>query len=164
MARPAEFPRPAELREPLDYARALVCELFPRNGIGIDWMVDPRSLRVSIGDGNWISFECDFYEAIRTSAETLAPGFHEPVRSRVLKMGKWLERKVWFRTEGRPSLHYFIETKDGVLRVRGHVDAAAPRQHPLRHFVQDYLPAHGVGTHPTAEQLWKELKDSNERA
>jgi hypothetical protein len=156
-ARPPEFPRPAELREPLDFARAVVIAIFPRNGIGLERMVDPQSLRVIIGGGNWISFECDFWPAIRGSAEALAPGFKEPIRSRILKLGTSLERKVWFRTAGKPSLHYFIEVKDGALRIRGHVDAAAPRQHPLRHLFQDYLPAHGVGSHPTAQQLWNEI-------
>lgn len=154
MARPPEFERPAQLREPIDYARSLVCELFARNGMGLEWMVDPQSLRVIIGDGNWISWECDFLERLRKSAEVLAAGFEQPVRARVLKLDKSLARKVWFRTVGRPSLHYFIEARDGAMRLRGHVDAAAPKRHPLRHFVEDYMPAHGVGTHPTAQQLW----------
>jgi hypothetical protein len=159
-ARPPEFERPAELREPVDFARAVVIELFARNGMDLERMVDPRTLRVIIGEGNWISFECDFWPAIRGSAEALAPGFHEPVRSRILKLNKSLERKVWFRTAGQPSLHYFIEKKNDVLRIRGHVDAAAPRRHPLRHLLQDYMPAHGVGTHPTAQQLWERLVSS----
>ena len=159
-ARPPQFERPAELREPIDFARAVVCELFARNGMGLEWMVDPQSLRVIIGDGNWISFECDFLEPIGASAATLAPGFDEPVRGRILRLDMSLERKVWFRTAGRPSLHYFIEKKNDVCRIRGHVDAAAPRRHPLRHLLRDYMPAHGIGRHPTAQQLWNEANRS----
>jgi hypothetical protein len=159
-ARPPQFERPAELREPIDFARAVVCELFARNGMGLEWMIDPQSLRVIIGDGNWISFECDFLEPIGTSAEALAAGFERPVRGRILKLDESLSRKVWFRTAGRPALHYFIDKKNGALRIRGHVDAAAPRRHPLRHLLQDYMPAHGFGTHPTAEQLWNDFNCS----
>jgi hypothetical protein len=159
-ASPPQFERPAELREPIDFARAAVCELFARNGMGLEWMVDPQSLRAIIGDGNWISFECDFLAPIGASTAALAPGFDEPVRGRILKLDKSLARKVWFRTAGRPSLHYFIEKNNDVLRIRGHVDAAAPRRHPLRHLLQDYMPAHGVGTHPTAQQLWNELSEN----
>jgi hypothetical protein len=157
LARPPEFERPAELREPIDFARSLVIELLGRTGLGFERMLDPRTLRVIVGGGNWISFECALFDSLAKSAQALAGSLPERERGRILGLEKSLERKVWFRTAGRPSLHYFVEMKDGRLRLRGHVDAAAPRKHPLRHLVRDYLPAHGIGVHPEPERLWRDF-------
>jgi hypothetical protein len=64
------------------------------------------------------------------------------------------EQLAWFRTNTRPSLHFCIYMSEMRLHLKGHIDAAAPLNHPLVHLLQDFLPAHGIGHHPTPEKLW----------
>src|ERR1700759_2639276 len=67
-----KFERPTELREPIDYARALVIDLLNRTGNGIEWALLPERLHVIIGEGNWVSFDCEFHPEYARSAENLA--------------------------------------------------------------------------------------------
>lgn len=150
--RPPEFERPASLSEPIDYARRLVADLF--TGSKLHELLEPSTLRVIIGEGNWISYECSFWSYIECDAQSLKWCFEPAEMRKVLRLARAPHRRAWFRSRTRPSLHYFIYLDEGRLKLKGHVDAAAPLAKPFVHLVHDYLPAHGIGAHPTAEELW----------
>ncbi|MFZ0883435.1 MAG: hypothetical protein WAN14_08555, partial [Candidatus Acidiferrales bacterium] len=70
-------------------------------------------------------------------------------------------KSSWFRSIGAPSLHFEVvhgTSRDESARVvRGHVDAADPWSHPLKHLVVDYLPALGIARHPGPDEMLKSL-------
>jgi hypothetical protein len=121
---------------------AIVQRLLERTGLGA--LVESESLRVTVGGGNWISF------SVALSAG-VGPGALDELRT--LRRGRRAKAadSRWYRSKGFPSLHFEFFPVDRT--VRGHVDAADPIGHPIAHIVRDYLPAHGVGTHPTPEAL-----------
>ncbi len=121
---------------------AVVQQLLERTGITA--LVDGESLRVMVGEGNWISFSA----AMRTGADAAAlDGLKELRRGGRGKSGD----ARWYRSRGFPSLHFEFFAAERL--VRGHVDAADPTRHPVAHLVRDYLPAHGVGRHPAPDAL-----------
>jgi hypothetical protein len=125
-------------------AAAVVQQLLERTGLAA--RMEPGSLRVLVGDGNWISFSLE----MRASTDVISL---DAVRK--LRRGGKSGESVWYRSKGIPSLHFEIlaAVPGEALKGRGHVDAADPTRHPIAHLIQDYLPAHGVGTHPTPEAL-----------
>jgi hypothetical protein len=127
-------------------AIAVVRQLLERTGMAA--LLDGESLRVTVGGGNWISFAV----AMPAGAETTAVDELETLRRG--GRGKSDDAR-WYRSKGFPSLHF--EFFAGERLVRGHVDAADPTRHPIAHLVRDYLPAHGVGTHPTPDALLSTL-------
>ncbi len=150
------FERPAKLSEPIDFARRLVADLF--TGSLLSDVLDPATLRVIIGEGNWISYECSFWEYLQCDRESLKPCVKPAALRKILRLADAPHRHAWFRSSTKPSLHYFIYLEDGRLKLKGHVDAAAPRKNLFVHLLHDYLPARGIGTHPAAEQLWTAFK------
>jgi hypothetical protein len=150
------FEVPASLSEPIDYARRLVAALF--TGSLLSDVLDPATLRVIIGEGNWISYECSFWEYLKCDRQSLKSSLEPSALRKIVRLAHGPDRRTWFRSRTKPSLHYFIYLEQGRLKLKGHVDAAAPRKNPYVHLVDDYLPAHGIGTHPTAEQLWAAYK------
>jgi len=137
-------------RNHLKSAIVVVDHLLHRTGLSR--MLDAPSLSVSVGDGNWISFSfqmqrgadhssLDISKALRRTSAKPAQG----------KSGQ----SAWFRSEGFPSLHFEVIPAErlGEIFVRGHVDTADPKGHFVAHLFRDYLPAHGMGTHPSPEKL-----------
>jgi hypothetical protein len=151
-AHPAVASAPSEILEPIDYARKLVTALLPATGLMP--AIDPRTLHVFIGEGNWISYECSFYPHPENSCSGRAGVLNASVAKRLDRIERSQKKLAWFRTRTRPSLHFCIAFKDGHFALKGHVDAAAPGRNPLVHLVHDYLPAHGIGEHPTPRELW----------
>ena len=151
-----QFERPDKLSDPIDYARRLVADLF--TGSLLQDVLDPATLRVVIGEGNWISYECSFWEYLKCDRESLKPCLKPAALRKVLRLARAPHRRAWFRTRTKPSLHYFIYIEESRLKLKGHVDAAAPLAKPFVHLFDDYLPAHGFGTHPTPEELWAAYK------
>ena len=131
-------------------AVAVVTQLLSR--AGLSRMLDSRTFRVVVGDGNWISFSFQMQRGADHSSlelsKTLRRTSGKPQRSNARK-------SAWFRGEGFPSLHFEVVPAErlGEIFVRGHVDAADPKRHPVEHLFRDYLPSHGVGTHPSPEKL-----------
>ena len=135
-------------------ASAVVQQLFERTGLAR--LLDPKTLNVVVGQGNWISFS---FEMQRGADHTSLDSSHALRRaSRKPEPGRPLVSS-WFRSLGKPSLHFEVipAARLGESRVQGHVDAADPKRHPVAHFLTDYLPAHGIGKHPTPECLLAQL-------
>ena len=135
-------------------AAAVVQQLFERTGLVR--ILDPKTLNVVVGQGNWISFS---FEMQRGADHTSLDSSHALRRaSRKPEPGRSLVSS-WFRSLGKPSLHFEVipAARLGEIRVEGHVDAADPKRHPVAPFLTDYLPAHGIGKHPTPESLLAQL-------
>ncbi len=131
-------------------AAAVVKQLLERTGLAAS--VDGESLRVNVGGGNWISFS--FEMKVGENGSSMVGS------KKIRRSGGKAENgksggAVWYRSKGFPSLHFQVLSgvRGDAFEVRGHVDTADPTRHPIAHLVRDYLPAHGVGTHPTAEAL-----------
>jgi hypothetical protein len=150
--RDPEFTVPAAFNAPIDFAERLVIELL--RFTNLDQALDPRTLKVIIGEGNWISFDCGFWQHLERKPEAVVSVLPPVIARKILRLARAPQSRAWFRTATCPSLHYFVYLDDGRLKMKGHVDAAAPLVQPLTHFIDDYLPSHGIGTHPTPEQLW----------
>jgi hypothetical protein len=138
-------------KPPLEVARELAVALLRSTEIEI---LDLSRLHVSIGDGNWISWKCAFLPHAEKFPEEIVRGLSELGERKVIRAVASPRERVWFRTSTRPSLHFLLEHADGRFSLAGHIDAAAPIRHPLVHLLQDYLPAHGAGKHPTPAELW----------
>jgi hypothetical protein len=156
MHSPPEFERPASLSAPIDYARRLVADLLTTSCL--NEVLDPSALRVIIGEGNWISYECSFWDYLKCDSQSLRPCLKPAALRKILALTGAQDRRAWFRMRTGPSLHYFVYLEEGLLKLKGHIDAAAPLAKPFVHLVHDYLPAHGIGTHPTPQQLWAAYK------
>ncbi|HEY0703192.1 MAG TPA: hypothetical protein VGD60_10525 [Candidatus Acidoferrales bacterium] len=133
-----------------DCAVSVVRELL--STCGLARMIEPESLEVLVGDGNWISFSFQ----IQRGADHNSIELVKVLRRTSGKASQSNARKsAWFRSTGMPSLHFQVIPAErlGEIYVRGHVDAADPLGHPVAHLVRDYLPAHGIGTHPTPDQI-----------
>jgi len=131
-------------------AVAVVRQLLER--IGLSRMLEPQTLNVIVGEGNWISFSFQMQRGADHSSLDLAKTLRRTQGK--AQQGKSY-KSVWFRSKGLPSLHFEVIPAErlGDIFVQGHVDAADPTGHPIAHLLRDYLPAHGVGTHPTPEML-----------
>ena len=140
----------ADARDHRACAVALVNELFVR--AGLSRMLDPRTLKIVVGGGNWISFSFQMQRGADHSSLDLSGSLRRT--SGKPQQGK-SRKSAWFRSEGVPSLHFEVIPAErlGEIFVQGHVDAADPKRHPVVHLFKDYLPAHGVGTHPSPEKL-----------
>jgi hypothetical protein len=140
----------ATLAEEQQCAVSLVNELLGR--VGLARMLDPQTVKVIIGEGNWISFSFQMHRGADHSSLDVSKTLRRTA-------GKAQEGKstksVWFRGEGAPSLHFEVIPAErlGEILVQGHVDAADPKGHPAAHFFRDFLPSHGLGTHPTPSKL-----------
>jgi|SRR5450631_955735 hypothetical protein len=140
----------ARMREEQECAASVVNQLL--NRAGLSRMLDSQTLKVVVGKGNWISFSFQMQRGADHSSldvsKTLRRSSGKPQQGKSLKSS-------WFRSEGLPSLHFEVIPAErlGEILVQGHVDAADPKRHPVAHLFQDYLPAHGIGTHPSAEKL-----------
>lgn len=140
-------------KDHIEIARELVIALLRATGIDI---LDLSRLRVIVGGGNWISWECAFAQRIENSPEAIVRGLSKFGERKVIRAVASLGEGLWFRTETRPSLHFLVQRADGKFALAGHVDAAAPHRNPFVHLFQDYLPARGLGTHPGPGELWAE--------
>lgn len=131
-------------------AVAVVNQLL--NRAGLSRMLDPQTLKIVLGGGNWISFSFQMQRGADHSSLDLSPSLRRT--SGKPQQGK-SRKSAWFRSEGLPSLHFEVIPAErlGEIFVQGHVDAADPKRHPVAHLFRDYLPAHGVGTHPSPEKL-----------
>jgi hypothetical protein len=131
-------------------AVAVVTRLLHR--AGLSRMLDPQTFHIVVGKGNWISFSFQMQRGADHSSFDLSKLLRrtsgKPQRSNARK-------SAWFRSEGFPSLHFEVVPAErlGEIFVRGHVDAADPKKHPVAHLFRDYLPAHGIGKHPTPAKL-----------
>jgi hypothetical protein len=138
------------VREEHECAISVVSQLLARTGLSR--MLDPQTLKVIVGEGNWISFSFQMQRGADHSSldvsKTLRRTAGKPQQG---KSGK----SVWFRSAGLPSLHFEVIPAErlGEIFVQGHVDAADPKRHPVAHLFRDFLPAHGVGTHPAPGKL-----------
>ena len=141
--------------EQQECAVAVVTQLLHR--AGLSRMLDPQTFSVIVGEGNWISFSFQMQRGADHSSldlsKTLRRTSGKPQPSNARK-------SAWFRSEGFPSLHFEVIPAErlGEIFVRGHVDAADPKKHPVAHLFRDYLPAHGLGTHPTPTKLLATMK------
>ena len=136
-------------------AVAVVTQLLHR--AGLSRMLDPQTFSVIVGEGNWISFSFQ----MRRGADHSSLDLSKSLRRTSGKPQQSNARKsAWFRSEGFPSLHFEVIPAErlGEIFVRGHVDAADPKKHPVAHLFRDYLPAHGLGTHPTPAKLLATMK------
>jgi hypothetical protein len=140
----------ARARDNQTCAVALVKELFDR--AGLSRMLDPQTLKVLVGEGNWISFSFQMRRGSDHSSVDLSQTLRRT--SGKPQQGK-SSKSSWFRSAGLPSLHFEVIPAErlGEIFVQGHVDAADPKGHPIAHLFKDYLPAHGLGTHPSPEKL-----------
>jgi hypothetical protein len=131
-------------------AVAVVGQLFSR--AGLSRMLDPQTLQVIVGKGNWISFSFQMQRGADHSSLDLSSFLRRT--SGKPQEGK-SDKSAWFRSVGLPSLHFEVIPAErlGEIFVQGHVDAADPQKHPIAHLFRDYLPAHGIGTHPSPRQL-----------
>jgi hypothetical protein len=150
--RAPEFAASTTFNAPIDFAERLVIDLLRM--AGIDQSLDPRTLRVIIGEGNWISFDCNLWEHLERNPQAFVSVLSPVTARKILSLADAPHKRAWFRTATCPSLHYFVYVEDGRLKLKGHVDAAAPLVKPFTHLLDDYLPSHGIGTHPTPEELW----------
>jgi hypothetical protein len=131
-------------------AIVIVKQLF--GNVGLSRMLDPQTLKVIVGKGNWISFSFQMQRGADHSSLDLS----KLLRRTSGKPQEGKSRKsAWFRSEGLPSLHFEVIPAErlGEIFVQGHVDTADPQKHPIAHLLRDYLPAHGVGTHPSPKKL-----------
>lgn len=128
---------------------------------GLQPLISDATLAVSIGEGNWVSYECEFVLESETALDEIARRANQSNEKRLRRSAKRGESN-WFRSEGAPSLHFQIVPSGDVLRCRGHVDAAHPFTNPFAHFVHDYLPARGVGKHPFAAELLTKMQRQND--
>lgn len=137
-------------RDQLTCAIAVVNHLLHR--AGLSRMLDAATLKVTVGGGNWISFSFQMPRGADHSSLDLSKELRRTSARPV--QGK-SEQSAWFRSEGFPSLHFEVIPAErlGEIFVRGHVDAADPKGHFMAHLFRDYLPAHGMGTHPSPEKL-----------
>lgn len=131
-------------------AVSLVQQLLERTGLAR--MLEPQTLNVIVGQGNWISFSFQMQRGADHSSLDVSKNLRRTKGQ--AQLGKSY-KSVWFRSTGIPSLHFEVIPAErlGDIFVRGHVDAADPTGHPVAHLLRDYLPAHGVGSHPTPEAL-----------
>ncbi len=140
-------------------AEHLVRRLLER--AGLRRLIRDETLAISIGDGHWVSYECDLVLGAETALDEIALRANQSSAMR-LKRSVRAGDTCWFRSEGAPSLHFQIVRDGDVLRCRGHVDAAHPWTNPLRHLIYDYLPARGIGTHPAASELLAKMQHIND--
>jgi hypothetical protein len=146
--------------EQQECAVAVVTQLLQR--AGLSRMLEPQSFSVIVGEGNWISFSFQMQRGADHSSldlsKTLRRTSGKPQQSNARK-------SAWFRSEGFPSLHFEVIPAErlGEIFVRGHVDAADPKKHPVAHFFRDYLPAHGLGTHPTPAKMLSTMKSDSKK-
>jgi hypothetical protein len=124
-------------------------------------LISDATLAVSIGEGNWVSYECDLVLGSDTNFDEIARRANQSSEKQMRRSAKRGE-SGWFRSTGAPSLHFQIVRSLDALRCRGHVDAAHPFTNPFAHLVYDYLPARGVGTHPSAAELLMKMQHKNE--
>lgn len=141
-------------------AIAVVTELLHR--VGLSRLLDPQTFSVTVGEGNWISFSFQMQRGADHSSidqsTSLRRTSGKPQQSNARK-------SAWFRSVGFPSLHFEVIPAErlGEIFVRGHVDAADPKRHPIAHLFRDFLPAHGLGTHPTASKLLATMKPQSKK-
>jgi hypothetical protein len=146
--------------EQQECALAVVSQLLHR--AGLSRMLDLQTFSVIVGQGNWISFSFQMQRGADHSSLDLSKSLRrtsgKPQQSNARK-------SAWFRSEGFPSLHFEVIPAErlGEIFVRGHVDAADPKKHPVAHLFRDYLPAHGVGTHPTPAKLLAAMEQDFEK-
>jgi hypothetical protein len=133
-----------------DCAVSVVNQLLTR--AGLSRVLDPQTLQVIVGAGNWISFSFQMHRGADHSSLDVSKTLRRT--SGKAQQGK-SSKSVWFRSEGLPSLHFEVIPAErlGEILVQGHVDAADPKGHPAAHFFRDFLPSHGLGTHPTPANL-----------
>ncbi len=156
-AGPAMPPTPAivEPRDEDTCARAIVQRLLAETGL--QPLMEPGSLLVSVGAGFWISYLFHVRPGLTNVAETISRLRNVRGKRFASWAGNKADRRIWFRSCGAPSLHFQI-VRSGTQAspsdiVDGHVDVAEPWSHPARHFFNDYLPAHGIGRHPTPREI-----------
>jgi hypothetical protein len=128
---------------------------------GLQLLVADATLAISIGEGNWVSYQCELAMDPGATLDEIARRANQSSEVR-LKRGAKRGDSRWFRSEGAPSLHFQVVRDAGALRCRGHVDAAHPRTNPLVHLIYDYLPARGIGAHPAAPELLKKMQNIND--
>jgi hypothetical protein len=140
----------ALLAEEQQCAASVVDELLNRAGLAR--MLDPQTMKVIIGEGNWISFSFQMHRGADHSSLDVSKTLRRTAGK--AQQGK-STKSVWFRSTGVPSLHFEVIPAErlGEILVQGHVDAADPKTHPVAHVFRDFLPSHGLGTHPTPRKL-----------
>lgn len=143
----------------LSCADTLVRGLLQRTGLHP--LILELTLACSIGEGNWISYGFDFALDSPISLEEIVKLANRSGAYRLRRSAKPGDVR-WIRSEGEPSLHFQIVHDGDVLRCRGHVDAADPFTNPFGHLIYDYLPARGIGTHPSAPALLMKLQHKND--
>lgn len=122
----------------------------------------PDSLVVAVGAGNWISWSFQLHPATNDRTSTISKLWNGAGERSFRRCWRPPGRSCWFRSLGAPSLHF--EVVSGTFRdgngtfVQGHVDAANPWSHPVKHFFGDYLPAAGIGRHPDPREMLNSLR------
>lgn len=124
-------------------------------------LVVPDSLAVSVGAGNWISWNFQLHLATIDPASTISKLWNGSGKHSFRRCWSGAGKSAWFRSAGAPSLHFEVVSSTSGDRnaglIRGHVDAANPSSHPLKHLVADYLPAAGIGRHPDPGEMLNSL-------
>jgi hypothetical protein len=153
-------PMNAETASTEGHARAVVEHLVHETGL-VRLMV-AGSLVVSVGDGNWISFTLRLQSAVPNPPHAISQLCNALGKQMLRRCATSALRATWFRSKAAPSAHFQLLGNPGVTPgetiVQGHVDAADPWSHPMIHLVRDYLPAHGIGKHPTPEEILSALR------
>ncbi|MFZ1973972.1 MAG: hypothetical protein WAU89_14070 [Candidatus Acidiferrales bacterium] len=119
------------------------------------------SLTVSVGAGNWISWSFRLHSATNDPIGIISKLWNGNGKRSFRRCWRPAGKFSWFRSIGAPSLHFEVVHRsprdEGARVVRGHVDAADPWSHPLKHLVEDYLPALGIAKHPGPDEMLKSL-------
>jgi hypothetical protein len=124
-------------------------------------LVEGDSLTVSVGTGDWISWAFRLHPATNDPAGIISKLWNGAGERSFRRCWHLAGKSSWFRSIGAPSLHFEVvhgtSRDEGARVVRGHVDAADPWSHPLKHLVEDYLPALGIARHPGPDEMLKPL-------
>ncbi len=124
-------------------------------------LVDRDSLSVSVGAGNWISWSFRLHPATIEPATTISKLWNGSGTLSFRRCRPRVGKSAWFRSAGAPSLHFAVVARTSRDRkgafVQGHVDAANPWCHPLKHLAEDYLPSLGIGGHPGPRKMLQSL-------
>jgi hypothetical protein len=152
-------------RDEEECARLVVRSLLDQTKL--TQFVNESSLEVSVGGGNWISYSFHLIPRATMPMEGILR-FWKASGVRLLRR-RWKPagNSPWFRSSGVPSLHFQLLLDDPQRgrggAVHGHVDAADPWGHPVRHLLRDYLPTHGIGAHSTPREIWSVMRRTSHR-
>jgi hypothetical protein len=155
-AKPLDFPSLTSATTGPDASAGAVVEYLLRE-TDLLQLAYRDSLTVSVGAGNWISWSFQLHPGTIDPARTISRLWNGSGKLSFRRCWSGAGESAWYRSKGAPSLHFEVVSSasggGSQAFVQGHVDAANPWSHPLKHFIADYLPAAGIGTHPDPGEM-----------